>query len=100
MSKRIPDIFHSFNSITGNEYGNPKTENADLRSWHPQYPKRCYFFDKENVKNSNTKTIKKNLKFALKQINESYPKKPYFLNHHNVTLYLLGLVITFYSEYT
>jgi hypothetical protein len=42
-------------------------EKVDLYLWHPQYQERCYFSDRENVKNKNTETIEKLLKLLKKE---------------------------------
>lgn len=41
--------------------------NVDLYLWHPQYQERCYFSDKENVKNTNTEIIEQLLKLLNKE---------------------------------
>jgi hypothetical protein len=33
-------------------------EQINLHLWHPQYQERCYFSDRENVRNTNIETIK------------------------------------------
>lgn len=49
------------------EYNIINHENVDLCLWHPEYQERCYFSDKENVKNKNTETIEKLLKLLNKE---------------------------------
>lgn len=40
---------------------------VDLFLWHPQYQERCYFSDRENVRNTNIETIEELLKLLRKE---------------------------------
>ena len=49
------------------KYHSINHKKVDLLLWHPQYQERCYFSDRENVRNTNIETIEELLKLLRKE---------------------------------